>query len=368
MITMPSPSPNSSARLLVKTLFLLAAFCGSASAANKIIGRIDAVAEGEGVGVGDDPNPTKKVSSSSAAAAASPHRDAPVIDRRKNRKLKMLDPFVWPTKAAKAASFEVEVDVFPVLEDIIVPYGKTSGSVLTTYDTGNFLKFAMKTLEEINETICEKDEATCTQISQLVVAGERFKVLPEFIYVNFLAMTVAYPTVFQESPFFLEALRIHRALGLGNAQLFQGYSEETVNRLYWSYYYQLEILDKNIQPMGDGIETYCEYIADEYQTLKDFAVANYDGENVFANVLTFGQNPMFSWCLGLDGSSHVSFIIRSDWEHHRSEVVGSLMNSAYTETMVTHTILHWESLFSTLVDPGSVIPLFFQSFDVFLQE
>jgi len=256
--------------------------------------------------------------------------------------------------------------VVPV--EITVPYGKASNSVLPTYDTGNFLQFAMKTLEEIHETICEKDEATCAQISQLVVAGERFKVLPEFIYVNFLAMTVAYPTVFQESSFFLEALRVHRALGLGNAQLFQGYSEEVVNRLYWSYYYQLEILDKDIQAMGDGIGTYCDYIANEYQTLKDFAVANYDGENVFANVPTFGQNQMLPWCLGLDGSYYVSFIIRSDWEHHRSEVVGSLMNRAYTEKMVIHTILHWESLFSTLVDPGLVIPLFFKSFDVFLQE
>lgn len=248
----------------------------------------------------------------------------------------------------------------------------TKSGKTTKAASGDFLEFAMKTLEEINEKICNQDEATCEQISQLVAAGEKYKVLPLRIYVNFRAMTIAYPTVFQESPFFLETLRIHRAVGLGNAQLFQGYSEEVVNELYWSHYNRLAILDKDIQPLGDGIETYCNYIADEYQTLKDFAVANYDGGTAFANVPTFDQNQMLPWCLGLNGliltSDYVSYIIRSDWEHHRAEVVGSMMNQIFTADMVKHTIYHWESLFSALVNPESVIPLFFASFDVFLQE
>jgi hypothetical protein len=331
---MLSPN-NSSSRLLrkIKTLLLLlalAAFFGSASAANNI-GRIDAVAEIEGVGA--DPNPVKKVVFASPAT----QHEAPVIDRRNYRNLKAEDdPSVWQAKAAKSAS-------------------------------GDFLEFAMKTLEDINEQICKQDEDTCDQISQLVAAGEKYKVLPLRIYVNFRAMAIAYPTVFQNSPFFLEALRVHRALGLGNAQLFQGYSENVVNELYWSHYNRLAILDKDIQPLGDGIETYCDYIANEYQALKDFAVANYGG-TVFANVPTFGQNQMRPWCLGLDGSPSVSFIVRNDWEHHRAEVVGSMMSQVYTETMVTHTILHWESLFSALAAPDVTIPLLFESFDVFLQE
>jgi hypothetical protein len=316
MITMPSP--NSSSRILLKTL--LAAFCGSAAANN--IGRIDAVAEIEGTAA--DLNPVKTVVFASPAT----QHEAPVIDRRNNRNLK--------AKAAKAAS-------------------------------GDFLEFAVKTLEEINEKICTQDEDTCEQISQLVAAGEKYKALPTRIYVNFRAMAIAYPIVFQNSPFFLEALRFHRALGLGNAQLFQGYSENVVNELYWIHYNRLAILDKDVQPLGDGIETYCEYIADEYQALKDFAVANYGG-TVFANVPTFGQNQMLPWCLGLDGSSYVSYIVRNDWEHHRKEVVGSMMNQDYTEMMVIHTILHWESLFSALAAPDVTIPLLFQSFDVFLQE
>ncbi len=242
----------------------------------------------------------------------------------------------------------------------------TMEDVAAKAPSGDFLEFAMKTLEEINEQICKQDEGACEEISQLVAAGEKYKVLPSRIHVNYRAMTIAYSTVFQESPFFLEAMRFHRALGLGNAQLFQGYSENVVNELYWSHYNRLAILDKDVQPLGDGIETYCEYIADEYQALKDFALANY-GENVFANAPTFDQNQMLPWCLGLDdGSPSVSYIVRNDWEHHRAEVVGSMMNSAYTEMMVTHTILHWESLFAA--GTGFSVPLLFESFGVFLQE
>ncbi len=115
---------SSSRSCLLKTLLLLAALCGSASAsAANNIGRIDSVAEIEGVGVGvdADPNPTKKVvfASPTSSSAATPH-GAPVIDRRNNRKLmkkatqklsrkKRLadeDPFIWPAKAAKAAEAE----------------------------------------------------------------------------------------------------------------------------------------------------------------------------------------------------------------------------------------------------------------------
>jgi hypothetical protein len=128
---MMMPSSNSSSRsCLLKTLLLLAALCGSASAANNI-GRIDAVADIEGVGVGADPNPTKKVvfasPTSSSSSAATP-QDAPVIDRRRNNRDLMKkathkvkrkkspaneDPFVWPesTKSAKAAEAETSINV-----------------------------------------------------------------------------------------------------------------------------------------------------------------------------------------------------------------------------------------------------------------
>ncbi|KAL7456732.1 hypothetical protein ACHAWC_008205 [Mediolabrus comicus] len=111
---MPSTNPSSSRSCLLKTLLLLAALCGSSSAANNI-GRIDGVADIEGVGVGADPNPTKKVvfasPSSSSSSAATPH-DAPVIvDRRNNNrnlKKKYDDVFRWidtgSTKAAKAGT------------------------------------------------------------------------------------------------------------------------------------------------------------------------------------------------------------------------------------------------------------------------
>jgi hypothetical protein len=89
------PSTNSSSHsCFVKTLLLLAALCSSASAASNDVDA-DAVA---------DPSP----SSSSVSANTTP-QDAPVIDhRRNNRNLDTAadedDPFVWPTKAAKATN------------------------------------------------------------------------------------------------------------------------------------------------------------------------------------------------------------------------------------------------------------------------
>lgn len=192
-------------------------------------------------------------------------------------------------------------------------------------------------------------------------------------------MAVAYPlfSVVQKDPstsnelfaLFLRALRVHRALGLGNGMRFQGYNDAQVNLLYWNNYHRLEIEDDH-PPMGDGIGTYCSYIAQEYQELKDFAKQNYDGENVFLSAATFTTDWMSPFCSGFgetsDFAEFISYATRNDWEHHRSEVVGAMMNTNYTKAVVLHTIWHWESLFSGVAAPDEVIPQFFQSFDVLL--
>ena len=116
-------------------LLLLAAVCGSASAANNI-GRIDSVADIEGVGDAADPNPTKKkvVFASPTSSSAATPQDAPVIDRRRNNRDLMKratqklprkksladeDPFVWPAaKAAKAAENDLGVPINPTVTAI----------------------------------------------------------------------------------------------------------------------------------------------------------------------------------------------------------------------------------------------------------
>jgi hypothetical protein len=118
---MPSTNlPSSSRSCLLKTLLLLAALCGSASAANSIGRRIDSVADVEGVGDGADPNhPTKKVFASPSSSSAATPQDAPVTDRRRRRNKFLPGPksnnfdfdeevFTWvesgSTKAAKAGT------------------------------------------------------------------------------------------------------------------------------------------------------------------------------------------------------------------------------------------------------------------------
>lgn len=238
-----------------------------------------------------------------------------------------------------------------------------------------FLDYAEKKMDEINSLICNEEGETyvaaCASIAQLVSAGEGYKQLPRQYYLNYRAMTLAYPIMGSlgiEDPLFLPSIRVHRALGLGNSLRLQGYNEDSVNEGYWKHYSILELEDGSVQPMGDGIGAYCEYIAKEYQMLKDFSVKNYDetydSASSFAKTENIKDSQMYKLCAEFNDIA--SYIVRNDWEHHRSEAVGSMMNTGYTESIVEYTIWHWESLFAVYSHPDLVIPQLFESMNALL--
>ena len=51
----------------------------------------------------------------------------------------------------------------------------------------------------------------------------------------------------------------------------------------------------------------------------------------------------------------IGYTTRSDWNHHRNEILGSLMNGDGTsEAIILYTLFHWESLFVVAAQPTNV--------------
>eukprot|EP00568_Trieres_chinensis_P005378 CAMPEP_0183308256 /NCGR_PEP_ID=MMETSP0160_2-20130417/20800_1 /TAXON_ID=2839 ORGANISM="Odontella Sinensis, Strain Grunow 1884" /NCGR_SAMPLE_ID=MMETSP0160_2 /ASSEMBLY_ACC=CAM_ASM_000250 /LENGTH=274 /DNA_ID=CAMNT_0025472051 /DNA_START=167 /DNA_END=988 /DNA_ORIENTATION=- len=231
--------------------------------------------------------------------------------------------------------------------------GKTSPKRRKNRD---FLTFAEETLDEINNEICNTEglDSICDSIADLVLAGDKYNVLPRYYYLNYLVMTIAYPIgpaslAEPNDDSYLgmtvrRALRIHRSLGRGNSLRLQGYPEDDVNAAYWDHFTLLELEDANIKPVGNGITTYCAYIAREYETLKDFALNNYSETFEFSTTFEAGRDNIessyfYQLCMSPNLAS--SYLVRNDWEQHRSEVIGSMMKTENTERTVIHTLWHW---------------------------
>lgn len=211
-------------------------------------------------------------------------------------------------------------------------------------------------------------------MTNLQLAGEKYRDLPVWYYLNYGTMTIAYPTVvFLSSDnekmrtVFIDTLRLHRALGRGNVLHLQGYDEQAVNQAYWDHYSLLSIEDQDVQDASPVLGQYCQYVTKEYVQLKEFAAENLDTEfdsATFSVQAPIEQQAFYLFCM--NPNKFASYVIRNDWEHHRAEVVGSLLNQSEYEAIVAHTIWHWESLFSTMFAREDHIPQLFKSFDVFL--
>jgi len=232
-----------------------------------------------------------------------------------------------------------------------------------------FLPFALDFLEGINTRLCLREDlsAVCERVAGLVARGTPFiDAIEPYYYINFRAMTLAYPlfSVGTERKLFTQVHRVHRTLGYGNNLRLQGHTDDTVNRAYWSHWNVLTLEDENFLPPGDGIDTYCRYISNEYEMLKAFAVENVDED--FSASPVFGATPMYNACMSTE--TVVSYIIRSDWESHRREMIGSLMSSKKTKSIVEYTIWHWESLFAGSIPGASelVTQQLFNSFNALI--
>lgn len=254
---------------------------------------------------------------------------------------------------------------------------KSSKSSKPSKSKDDFLVFAERELERINDAVCADENLAdfCTQIEGLVMAGQKYSGLPKWYYLNYRAMTIAYPllSLLQLAPnnqlvqnMNLDTHRVHRTLGLGNMLRIQGYGEDDVDDAYWSQYGLLTIGDSDLQDPRNGIEQYCKYIAQEYEMLKAFAVDKYNTtyDTATFEVTSIETGTFYQLCA--NGSKIGSWLVRIDWEQHRSEVIGSLMDMSVTEELVAYTIWHWESLFAALTDPTNTIPTLFKSFDALL--
>lgn len=246
--------------------------------------------------------------------------------------------------------------------------GKTSKKTKES-PVEEFLPFALDFLEDINTRLCLREDlsAVCERVAGLVARGTPFiDAIAPYYYINFRAMTLAYPLVLAGLDILsIQVIRVHRVLGYGNNLRLQGNTEDTVNRAYWSHWNVLKLEDENFLPPGDGIETYCRYISNEYEMLKAFAVDNFEVDFSSTSPV-FGATPMYNACMSTD--EFMSYIIRSDWEHHRREMIGSLMSSKKTKSIVVYTIWHWESLFTSSIPDTSelVIQQLFNSFTAFI--
>merc|ERR1740139_1337897 len=98
--------------------------------------------------------------------------------------------------------------------------------------------------------------------------------------------------------------------------------------------------------------------------LKAFAAENVDED--FSTSPVFSLTPMYNACMSTD--AFISYIIRSDWESHRREMIGSLMSSKMKKSIVVYTIWHWESFFAAALPDTSelVIQQLFKSFNAFI--
>jgi len=234
-------------------------------------------------------------------------------------------------------------------------------------ERGDFLSFTFNMLDQLEKEVCEINEENCQAVKIFQEGGiERGyqNLLPTRYYANFRAMCLAYSVDFRNPelyPYFLKVLRLHRTLGLGDGLRLLGNTEKIVEKGYWHHYNLLELEDNNDPGPGDGLSTYCSYTSDEYEQLKKFAVDNFEED--FSSSLTFGLNspptPFYSFCM-------LSYPVRSDWEHHRKQMVSSLMSSDSTEAIVQYTIWHWESLFVFASSAVIGSAQLFNSFDVLL--
>ena len=209
---------------------------------------------------------------------------------------------------------------------------------------GNFLSFTFDLLDELEKKVCE-NESVCQNVKRYQQGGidrNYENILPARYYANFRAMCLAYPIFLlpEFAPSFRKTLQLHRALGLGDSLHSLGNAKEIVKKGYWHHYDLLGLEDDNEPVPGDGLSAYCSYTSDEYEQLKKFAVDNFEED--FSSSPTFGLStaptPFYLFCMN-------SFLVRSDWEHHRKQAVSSLMSADSTEAIVQYTVWHWESLF-----------------------
>eukprot|EP00549_Striatella_unipunctata_P002123 CAMPEP_0118699858 /NCGR_PEP_ID=MMETSP0800-20121206/16179_1 /TAXON_ID=210618 ORGANISM="Striatella unipunctata, Strain CCMP2910" /NCGR_SAMPLE_ID=MMETSP0800 /ASSEMBLY_ACC=CAM_ASM_000638 /LENGTH=299 /DNA_ID=CAMNT_0006600215 /DNA_START=9 /DNA_END=908 /DNA_ORIENTATION=- len=242
-----------------------------------------------------------------------------------------------------------------------------SNNILETLEPGRieslspFVRFSIRAATNMRRLVCSASRAfdvfepLCTDATELVTNGQQFKDLPEYFYANFLALTIAYPIIFayEETTIavlilFPFALRLHRTLGYGNSLRMLGYSEATVERAYWDYWNLLTEQDLRVPDDGPGVDMYCNYIDAEYELFKTFYLDNYGNETGTNPTLTFNiSGTMYRSC-SVEG---LGYFIRSDWEHHRREIVSAMMASAETsKAMVLHSLWHWESLFVVRFD------------------
>ena len=249
----------------------------------------------------------------------------------------------------------------------------------------DFFKWAISFLTGLRIKVCLASilfplyKPLCEESSRLVEEGERFRALPDYYYANFLAMTLAYPSVFAYPDrdvlvviLFPTSLRIqpgvHRALGLGNAERMLGYSEEISNKVAWNSYSTMSKTDFIVTVPDDGgsLTTYCDYIEAEYETLKNFARGR--GYTDLPPLLFNETGLMKQAC----ETPRLGFLIRSDWEHHRRECVAAMMNEDNTYPVVMYTLWHWESLYLLYSELGveqqeeQSYSEMFKSFDFFL--
>jgi hypothetical protein len=232
--------------------------------------------------------------------------------------------------------------------------------------TDDFVEYVLGAMDEIQEAVCDDEElaATCTTINfytELGVANDYESTLLPYYYANFRAMTLAYPlfSLLEQMPaLVLPVFQIHRALGFGNSKRLLGYAEDVVNESYWQHYALLQLEDENAPRIGDGINVYCDYISQEFEQLRKFGLDNY-------NVTTAQPTALFGFlCNDLNV---LGYIVRSDWEHHRRETVGSLMKTSNTEAIVTYTIFHWESLLNVPGGNGAqVVAFLVESFNTLI--
>ena len=144
---------------------------------------------------------------------------------------------------------------------------------------------------------------------------------------------------------------------------------------YWNYDALLALQDTpytvalTAQPVnGDGSTGLCQMLAQEYEALKTLGV-EYHNATYFESVSpTFNtpsilSSPFYVMCIG---PNPFSYMVRNDWEQHRRECVGAMMQTKYVAKIVTSTIWHWESLFAVKAAPEKVIPQLFLSFDALL--
>lgn len=240
-------------------------------------------------------------------------------------------------------------------------------------DAENFIGYVIKSIQDSRALICDLQASDarysplCETISNYMEQGRAkyAKDMPPRYYANFLTMTIAYPSLrFIRLPSmyeqFYQAFRFHRALGYGNALRLLGYKEEDVQSAYWLHNKLIMEQDLNPPAAGDGIGAYCAYTNQEYEHLKNFARDSYNGSEL--PLFTFNATNLFE---SLCQDKGMGYMVRSDWEQHRREVLGSLMYSNYTRPIVLYTVFHWESLFQILANQTELgLGSFFKSFDV----